>query len=294
MPYRRIKTKNKIPALVKDHTPQKEILAQDLCFTIVDTETCGKWLGSRIVEIAYAKTCQGKIIESNSFLVNPHIEIPQETIEIHGITNKMVKNSPSIKEILPELVKNWENTVLIAHNHKFDEAIISTEAARHNLKISPLPILDNIALAKYALEEQESYSLYNLSHSLNLKTKNFHRAGSDVETTNKLFNFFLEQLAIIKETNFGYLAEIGNLRYLTQSSTPLQNIPPRFAFLKLGVVTKSDVEIIYIKNNRELTYPATLKHGFCLNRKNYIEIRDHRDNKIKTLRLDRIKDFLTL
>ncbi len=85
----------------------------------------------RIVEIAIIKLNPDGTEESFSKLVNPGIEIPQEVIDIHGITNEKIKNSPSFEEIVEELIEFIGEADLAGYNsNKFDIPMLAEELIR--------------------------------------------------------------------------------------------------------------------------------------------------------------------
>ena len=67
-----------------------------LCF--FDLETTGVNVSKdKIVEISILKILPNGNKQSNTWLVNPGIEIPKEATNIHGISNEMVVNEPSFR-----------------------------------------------------------------------------------------------------------------------------------------------------------------------------------------------------
>ena len=77
-----------------------------------DLETTGLQISSdRIVEISILKIFPNGNKESKTWLVNPTIPIPSESTEIHGITDKKVKNEPTFNELAPviqDLIHNCD------------------------------------------------------------------------------------------------------------------------------------------------------------------------------------------
>ena len=74
-----------------------------------DIESTGLNVGSdKIVEICLFKVYPDQREEIRTYLINPEREIPQEVIEIHGITNEDVKDKPSFKEIAHEINNYWQ------------------------------------------------------------------------------------------------------------------------------------------------------------------------------------------
>ena len=71
---------------------------------ILDIEATGLNISKdRIVKIAIIKINPDGTEETLSARVNPEIKIPQEVIEIHGITDEDVKDCPTFKEIAPKI-----------------------------------------------------------------------------------------------------------------------------------------------------------------------------------------------
>ena len=63
------------------------------------------------------------------------MKIPEDSIKIHGITNKkMRKNGKNIKDILYLFTNSMYNSdILIAHNIKFDKSVIQAEYIRNSM-----------------------------------------------------------------------------------------------------------------------------------------------------------------
>lgn len=102
---------------------------------IYDTETTGKRHGSdKIVEIAAIELVDGaptgRVFHK---LINPERDIPDEVVAVHGITNEKVKDAPTFREIMPELIEFFRGARAVAHNSEFDEKFINEElkAADH-------------------------------------------------------------------------------------------------------------------------------------------------------------------
>lgn len=78
----------------------RPLITFDLESTSVDTEI------ARIVQIAAIKRNIDGTKEEKNLLINPTIPIPPECTEIHGITDEMVKDAPTFKQIAQSM-KNW-------------------------------------------------------------------------------------------------------------------------------------------------------------------------------------------
>ena len=73
----------------------------------IDLETTGTNLGTdRIVEIAIVKIAKDGTRQIKRKLINPEMPIPSGSSEIHGITDDMVKDAPTFRQVANEL-KQW-------------------------------------------------------------------------------------------------------------------------------------------------------------------------------------------
>jgi DNA polymerase-3 subunit epsilon len=97
-----------------------------------DLETTGiNIVSDRIVQIAYHKVYPNGKEESKCFLINPGIPIPPESTAIHKITNEAVADSPTFKEVVAEIVRDFEGCDLAGYNsNRFDIPMLAEELLR--------------------------------------------------------------------------------------------------------------------------------------------------------------------
>lgn len=96
------------------------------------TKTLADW--PHIVQLSCIFIDLDKLDEMyvDNFIVNPEVDIPKETSDIHGITNEIAKRDGiAIRDVLLRLTA-WldEVDVLVAHNLSFDKRIIEKELER--------------------------------------------------------------------------------------------------------------------------------------------------------------------
>ncbi|WP_343330465.1 3'-5' exonuclease [Polaribacter staleyi] len=97
-----------------------------------DLETTGVNIATdKIVEIAILKVFPNGNKESKTWLVNPEIKIPQESIDVHGITNEKVAAEPTFKELAPKINEMIGDADLAGFNsNRFDIPLLAEELMR--------------------------------------------------------------------------------------------------------------------------------------------------------------------
>jgi DNA polymerase III subunit epsilon len=103
----------------------------------IDLETTGVNLSTdRIVEIAIVKVLPDGSRQTKRKLLNPGIPIPQQSSDIHGITDEMVKDAPTFKMVANELKQNIENCDLGGYNsNRFDIPLLMEEFLRAGIEV---------------------------------------------------------------------------------------------------------------------------------------------------------------
>ena len=100
-----------------------------------DLETTGLSITEdRIVEVAIVKVNVNNTVEEKSWLINPEISIPAESTAIHKITNAMVANKPTFKEVAHEIYDFIGDSDLAGYNViKFDIPFLAEEFTKAGL-----------------------------------------------------------------------------------------------------------------------------------------------------------------
>ena len=161
-----------------------------LPYAILDLETTGFKPGpAKITEVAIIFYEDGKEERFESF-VNPECHIPDEITNITHITDEMVKDSPTIKELAPILHDMLKDKIFVSHNVPFDWSFFDyffTECLGINYKSPSLCTLNLsrklLKLPSNKLENVAKYFGYNLIDA--------HRAMNDTDAVKiLLMNFF--------------------------------------------------------------------------------------------------------
>lgn len=160
-------------------------------FICLDVEATGLSVETdEIVELAVVKFTFDEILEKYETLVDPNMIIPQESIDVHHITNEMVKGQPRIEEALPKAFDMIKDHIIVGHNIGYDLAMLMQAAKRKHI---PHPIklensIDTLRMARlYA--GSPSNSLEVLREHFNIPEEGAHRAMNDVIVNIKVFKY---------------------------------------------------------------------------------------------------------
>ncbi|EOI6866763.1 3'-5' exonuclease [Yersinia enterocolitica] len=118
---------------------------------ILDTETTGLGDDAEIIEISIID-CTGKVLLDT--LIKPIKAIPAEATAIHGITNQMVANAPTWRDIHYQFTALTNDRTLLIYNASFDARLIFQTAAMNNC---PLPNKKYIFDAECVMESYAEY-----------------------------------------------------------------------------------------------------------------------------------------
>jgi len=146
----------------------------------VDLETTGLSITrDRIVELAAVCWQHGALVAEFQALVHPGRTIPHSATRIHGITDEMVRDQPTVAEMLPAFLAFCEGDVVVAHNAPFDIGFLRSAAARAEIPFFTTPVEDTCTLAKERLPGCPNYRLETLKAVLHLGRGQEHRALAD-------------------------------------------------------------------------------------------------------------------
>ncbi len=161
-----------------------------------DTETTGlKKDKDRIIEIAAYDPVNEKTF---ALLVNPKMEISQESIAICGITNEMVKDAPGFDVAGKEFSEFCSGeVVLIAHNNDaFDKFFIEEEFKRANLVLPNWPYIDSLKWARKYRYDLPRHALQYLREIYGVEANQAHRALDDVIVLYRIFSQMIGDLSM--------------------------------------------------------------------------------------------------
>lgn len=157
----------------------------------LDTETTGNDVAKdRLCQICY-KTSDG--VKVGYF--KPPLPVSVKAMSITNITNKMLadkepfKDSATMKDLQAKLT---DGGILVAHNAKFDCAILEAEGMKIPKRICTFRVARELDPENQIPEYNLSYLRYALD--LDVEDANAHDAEGDVKVLHALFNRLLKKM----------------------------------------------------------------------------------------------------
>ena len=167
-------------------------------FVVFDTETTGlNAVNDKLIEIGAVKIKNGVIIDRFDELINPGISIPEKITEITTITNEMVKDKRSEKEVVKDFIEWIEDYPMVAHNAHFDVSFIRNSLANNNYGNLNNPVIDTLVLSRFLDNEEKRHSLSAITkrYEIEFSEEGHHRADYDAEATALVFHKMLQKIA---------------------------------------------------------------------------------------------------
>lgn len=201
-----------------------------------DTETTGvKTDKDRVIELAAYDPVNNRSFEK---LINPGCVIPPEASAIHKITDEMVINSPSFKEVALEFITFCQGeVVLIAHNNdNFDMPLMRSEFKRNDLTFPENWIfLDSLKWARRYRPDLPRHTLQFLREIYGIAENNAHRALDDVMVLHQMLSSMIDDLKM--EEVLSLLSkpiDILHMPFGKYQGKPLQEVPADYLKWLIG------------------------------------------------------------
>lgn len=154
-------------------------------FVAIDFETANADLAS-ICQVGIVTFDDGKVVESWGSLVNPQDYFDWINIEIHGIDEVAVKDSPTFQQIYTEIVARLKDNVVVSHT-SFDRTALSQAIGKHKLSDIPCNWLDSARVVRRAWPQwsRSGYGLNNVCSELGISYK-AHDAVEDARAAREV------------------------------------------------------------------------------------------------------------
>lgn len=147
----------------------------------------------RIVQIAAIKIHPNGERETKNYLINPEIPIPLEASEVHGITDEMVKDAPTFKQ-LAVAMRNWFAGCDIGgfNSDSFDVNLLLAEMQRAGVEFSTEGV--NFVDVRKMFQKLYPNTLSDIYRRfLGKELEGAHNALSDIVGTEEILSYMLTQ-----------------------------------------------------------------------------------------------------
>jgi len=177
---------------------------------VIDLETTGINPGTdKIVEIAIVKIMPDGSKQVKRKLLNPEMQISKASSDIHGITNEMVKDAPTFKQVANEVKQFLENCDISGYNsNKFDIPVLVEEFLRIGIdfKFESRRLVD-VQKIFYQMEPRTLSAAYK--YYCNKELVNAHSAEADVLATWEVLDAQIDRYPQLGNTIDSILKVIG-------------------------------------------------------------------------------------
>ncbi len=183
-------------------------LTKPLAF--IDLETTGVNPGiDRIVEIAIVKILTDGTKNVKRKLINPEMPIPKTSSDVHGITDEMVKDAPTFKQVAHELKQMLTGCDLSGYNsNRFDIPLQMEEfmRAQVDFDMTNRKLLD-VQNIFHKMEPRTLTAAYKFY--CNKTLEGAHSAEADASATHEILVAQIEKYPELGSTVETVLKQIG-------------------------------------------------------------------------------------
>jgi DNA polymerase III, epsilon subunit and related 3''-5'' exonucleases len=149
----------------------------------------------RIIELSYVKVYPNGQEESRTFRFNPEKVIPQQAIDVHHITNEMLKGEPTFKQRAHEIARVFEGSDIAGFNsNHFDIPLLAQEMSKAGINFDPSQhkFIDvQTIYHKREKRDLEAACIFYCGHPM----ENHHSAADDAKTTLEVLKAQLDHYA---------------------------------------------------------------------------------------------------
>lgn len=156
-------------------------------YVVFDLETvCTCADDKELLEIGAVKLKNGEIIDTFQQLINPGYSIPDMIKELTGITDEMVADKPSSREVLRRFKKFCKDTVMVGHDVSYDMRYLNTVAKKYRMKFKN-QTCDTLKMSQERFPDETKHNLKILCERLGVEHDHPHRALDDAKATAACF-----------------------------------------------------------------------------------------------------------
>jgi DNA polymerase III epsilon subunit family exonuclease len=182
---------DKIPGRVR----QRSEVPRPSWYAVFDCETTGTSPGrDEIISFAVIRL-DGAGVETARLarLVRPSRAIPPEATAVHGISDRDVASAPRFAEIAPELLELLDRAVFVAHNARFDLAMLQHAFLAAGIEYRPAGVACTLDAFRLLEPLAPDHRLESICQRRSILLVDAHDASSDVSATAALLRVLLQE-----------------------------------------------------------------------------------------------------
>jgi len=162
-----------------------DLLLEEASYVVVDLETTGLRPGSsQICEIGAVLVQGFEVVDEFETLVDPRVPLGATISALTGLTDRQLRSAPPASAAVRSFLAFAGDSVLVAHNARFDLAFLDRETERLTGSRLAAPVVDTVALARRLLAGRvPRASLAQLSYFFGTSVQPCHRALPDAQAT---------------------------------------------------------------------------------------------------------------
>jgi DNA polymerase III epsilon subunit family exonuclease len=162
-----------------------DLLLEEASYVVVDLETTGLRPGSsQICEIGAVLVQGFEVVDEFETLVDPRVPLGATISALTGLTDRQLRGAPPASAAVRSFLAFAGDSVLVAHNARFDLAFLDRETERLTGSRLAAPVVDTVALARRLLAGRvQRASLAQLSYFFGTSVQPCHRALPDAQAT---------------------------------------------------------------------------------------------------------------
>ena len=187
-----------------------DLLLERATYVVVDLETTGLRPGTaQICEIGAVRVRGLEIEAEFETLVDPGMPLGPGVEALTGLSNRQLRGSPPPALAVHRFLAFAGDSVLVAHNARFDMAFLDRETVKLTGSRLASPVVDTVALARRLLAGRvPRASLSQLAWFLGTSVQPCHRALPDAQATAEVL---LALIGLAQERGAQTVADLASL-----------------------------------------------------------------------------------
>lgn len=142
----------------------------------------------RICQLAVIYEEDGKEVFADSWYINPQSPFSKMTIDVHGITEEMVKDAPIFPDVFQKIRPLFETSLVVGHNTRFDLNVLDKVLQYYDIHMDAVSYADTMTLASWIPGRPDSRKLNELCGYYGISLNQHHDAMCDTRACCDLYH----------------------------------------------------------------------------------------------------------